>query len=492
VHYDVVIIGAGMSGLAAGIRLAYFDRRVCIVERHYAYGGLNSYYTLGGREYDVGLHAVTNFARPAARTATAAPDVRAPTAKALAAVNDAALPDLRLGDRNAPMNKLLRQLRLSPEDFDLKEQTDSEVRFPGRRLRFSNDVALLIEDVATVFPTQADRFRRLIEIVRAYDDTDLHAPYRSTRTELSDRITDPALLDMLLCPIMYYGSAEEHDLDFTQFVTLFKALFLEGLARPPGGVRTILRALVRKYRACGGKLRMRCGVQRIDVDGERAMGVTLETGETLTADYVLSSAGRVETMRLCGEVEAEPTDAGRSLSFVESIAVLDEKPASLGFSPTIVFFNDAERFTYAVPDEPVDLRSGVACSPNNYQEHEHLSEGVFRITWLASFDRWAAMDDAAYAAAKGAYHQRFLEQAAAFMPALAGHVVAGDMFTPRTILHYTGHLGGAVYGSPRKVRDGRTRLRNLFLCGTDQGYLGIVGAMLSGITMANLHVLAKS
>ena len=36
--YDTVIIGAGMSGLAAGIRLAYYDRRVCILERHTTIG----------------------------------------------------------------------------------------------------------------------------------------------------------------------------------------------------------------------------------------------------------------------------------------------------------------------------------------------------------------------------------------------------------------------------------------------------------------------
>ena len=66
-NYDAVIIGAGMSGLAAGIRLAYFGRRVCILEKHYAFGGLNSYYKLDGREYDVGLHAVTNYVPPARR-----------------------------------------------------------------------------------------------------------------------------------------------------------------------------------------------------------------------------------------------------------------------------------------------------------------------------------------------------------------------------------------------------------------------------------------
>ena len=59
--YDTIIIGAGMSGLAAGIRLAYYDQKVCVLERHTTIGGLNVFYRLRGRDYDVGLHAVTNF-----------------------------------------------------------------------------------------------------------------------------------------------------------------------------------------------------------------------------------------------------------------------------------------------------------------------------------------------------------------------------------------------------------------------------------------------
>jgi len=54
--YDTIIIGAGMSGLAAGIRLAHYDQKVCILERHYTIGGLNSFYRMNGRDYDVGLH----------------------------------------------------------------------------------------------------------------------------------------------------------------------------------------------------------------------------------------------------------------------------------------------------------------------------------------------------------------------------------------------------------------------------------------------------
>src|SRR3990170_932905 len=105
--YDTIIIGAGMSGLAAGIRSAYYDQRVCILERHSTIGGLNSFYRLGGRNYDVGLHAVTNF--------------------------------MPKGTKRGPLARLLKQLRLSWDDFSLVPQTESAVMFPDVTLRFNND-----------------------------------------------------------------------------------------------------------------------------------------------------------------------------------------------------------------------------------------------------------------------------------------------------------------------------------------------------------------
>ena len=72
--YDTIIIGAGMSGLAAGIRLAYYEQRVCILERHYTIGGLNSFYRLRGRDSDVGRSAAkrTRVRQPHANSASIA------------------------------------------------------------------------------------------------------------------------------------------------------------------------------------------------------------------------------------------------------------------------------------------------------------------------------------------------------------------------------------------------------------------------------------
>jgi phytoene dehydrogenase-like protein len=135
------------------------------------------------------------------------------------------------------------------------------------------------------------------------------------------------------------------------------------------------------------------------------------------------------------------------------------------------------------------VRSGVICSPNNFAYDTPIDDATVRITALANFDRWRALDDAAYRVEKLRWYDRIAESAVRFVPDFRGRVVETDMFTPTTIVRYTGHDNGAVYGAPEKQLDGRTHLENLFVCGTDQGFVGIIGSITSGIAMANRHCL---
>jgi phytoene dehydrogenase-like protein len=467
-HYDVVIIGAGMSGLAAGIRLAHFGQKVCLLERHNTPGGLNSYYSFDGRKYDVGLHAMTNYVPP--------------------------------GVKGTPLGKLLRQLRIDREEFALCPQKQSRIAFAGCSLTFTNDFAVLDAEVTARFPAQAAGWRALVQAVRAYDDVSLDAQPVSARAVVGRHLTDPLLIEMIFCPVMYYGSAQERDMEFGQFVIMFKALYLEGFGRPLDGVRVIIRVLLEKFRAAGGERRMKCGVAKIIEEHGRVARLRLDNGEEITAKHVLSSVGFAETMNLCDPPQTQAAAANTgALSFVETISVFQRRPAEWGWGDdTIIFFNDSARFTYERAREQVDLRSGVICLPNNFDyAGGDLPEGIFRVTCLANYDQWAQLPEEKYQADKQRWFGEVVRSARRFLPPVADEVLAGsqvvtDMFTPRTIRRFTGHLNGAIYGSPRKVRNGRTHLANLYLCGTDQGFLGIVGAMLSGISMANYHVLQRS
>lgn len=459
--YDTIIIGAGLSGLAAGIRLAYYEQKVCILERHYTIGGLNSFYRLRGRDYDVGLHAVTNFAVK--------------------------------GDKKGPLARLLRQLRMGWEDFALAPQVGSTIAFPDVRLELSNDPRLLESEVAHAFPQQKDNFRKLRSQIVDYDDLNQELFELSARQMLAQTITDPLLVEMLLCPLMWYGSAREDDMDWGQFCIMFRAIYVEGMGRPYAGIRLILKNLVRRFRSLGGELKLRSGVARIQVEDGRAVGVVLENGQELVARRILSSAGAVETLRLCGTMAEAAAPPSGQLSFIESLSVLDRPPKTVGCDRTIVFFNDSPRFHWHKPEADLcDVRTGVICSPNNFSyapDDGELTDSLIRITALANFDRWKGLSEAQYQLEKLRWYDRTLASAVRFVPDFRSRVIDTDMFTPTTIRRFTGHENGAIYGAPHKQLDGTTPLANLFLCGTDQGYYGIVGSIVSGISMANRHCL---
>jgi phytoene dehydrogenase-like protein len=459
-HYDVLIIGAGMSGLAAGIRLAYYGKKVCIVEKHYRVGGLNSFYNLGGRKFDVGLHAVTNYVPK----------------------------DVKL----APLPKLLRQLKLKAEDFALCPQRMSVIKFPNRTLRFNNDFDFFVQEVIDNFPKQADNFLKLLKTIFEYDELNLCAKPISAREVVSSIISDPLLSDMIFCPLMFYGNAQENDMEFGQFVIMFKSIFCEGLARPRAGIRQILDVLVRKYKVCGGELKMRCTVISLKCVNSQVESILLENGEVLTADSILSSAGYLETMWLCtGYNTSELNYNPGQLSFMESILILDKEPATMGYDTTVTFFNTSDKLNYQKPNGLVDVSSGLICCPNNFQFENPLPEGIIRITNLANFELWNKLSKEEYKTQKAAWLEATLKEVVKFVPNFRDSIIFTDSFTPKTIHRFTGHINGAIYGTPNKIKTGKTHLNNLFICGTDQGFLGIVGAMLSGIVMANIHVLQK-
>lgn len=328
--YDVLVIGAGLSGLAAGIRLAHFNKKVCVLEKHTVVGGLNSFYERKQRMIDVGLHAMTNYSPK--------------------------------GVRSSPLGKLLKQLRFRHEEFKLCQQVMSEIRFPEKSLRFTNDFEFFRQEIAEQFPSQIDGFQKLLQKIESYDELALEgAADLSARKVVESCIDDPVLVDMLFCPLMYYGSAREQDMDFYQFVIMFKSIFFEGFAKPIGGMHYILNLMLERYQQLGGELRMGDGVQSIHVENGVARSVTLESGKNLEANKIISSMGIVETLRACDtqpNLETGEFQAGQ-VSFMESLFVLDREPRDLGYDKSIIFFCTEPRFQYRVPRDLIDVTSGV-------------------------------------------------------------------------------------------------------------------------------------
>ena len=456
--YELVIIGGGLSGLAAGIRFARFGGKVLILEQHYVPGGLNSYYFRQGFLLETGLHAMTNFAGP--------------------------------GKKHAPLNRLFRQLKLSRKRFATHEQFGSQIFFADQAsLLFSNDFSLLEAEVHHVFPQAIDGFRKLVKLIDGYDPF-TPKPWISARKKLAELLGDELLIDMLLCPLMVYGNSAEHDMDFDQFVIMFRAIFQEGFFRPGGTIRDFLDMLLDHYRSFGGDIRFRTRVECCVRQNGRISGVRLASGETISCDDLVSTIGWPGTLQLLdGESRKDRRKYHGRMSFMETITILpNEQKKDLPEDRTIIFYNYGP-YDYCRPMQPLDPSWGVICLPENFQGMEERDYFQIRVTNAANYDLWKNASPEEYVRMK----EKWLEKSAATVSEIIGNYrqnrVYEDSFTPVTIERFTAKAEGAVYGSPIKIKDGRTSFENLFIAGTDQGYLGIVGSMLSGVTMVNQHIL---
>lgn len=456
-----LVIGGGLSGLAAAIRVARFIPGVTLLEQHSHLGGLNSYFYRNKTLFETGLHAITNYAEA--------------------------------GNKKAPLNRLLRQLKLSRKDITFCQQIQSEVRFPGQQsLLFSNDFLLLQEEVASKFPQCSDGFRTLLQYLSEFNPF-LSAPFRSAKDFLLATLKDPLLVDMLMCPLMYYGSSVENDMDISQFAIMFQAIYQEGMFRPEGTIKDFLDLLLAHYKHFGGETRLRSKVSSILHENNQIRGVELESGEIIECDFLLSTIGHEETLEKLSRPVAK--QKGTRLGFIESIYQLPLASRQLlPTDRTVLFFNNAENFSYQAPTDFADLRSGVICLPYNFQGFEAKDHIEVRSTHLASYDKWKELKNNTpdeYNAIKQKISQGSLTVIQKLIGNFSENIVYENTFTPLTIERYTAKRKGAVYGSPTKIKDGDIGFNNLFLAGTDQGFLGIVGSMLSGVSMVNQHILPK-
>ena len=451
-----------MSGIAAAIRLAMFDKKVVLLEKHSISGGLNSYYHRRIREtkeiinFDVGLHALTNFAKK--------------------------------GDKRKPFIKLLKQLRIPYESFQLDEQSHSLIKFKSAELKFSNDLALLQSEIHAVFPNEIDGFNKFVDYIKDYNEVDLDSVYLSSKLVLNKFFQEELLKEMIIAPLLIYGSAWEDDMDFSQFVIMFKSLYFEGFSRPKGGVRTIINLLLEKLESVGGEVRFRTEVKEIR-SGGKVKGVVLKNDEYLETDKIFSSIGLPETFGLLSETTKFQPEVGK-LSFTETIYMLPDKKLINAFDSTIVFYNDSDKYLYRKPNDFCDFNSAVFCLPDNYNQNDNKGYGTVRVTHMANYQLWNNLERKIYLLEK----EKVFNQAFDLGHKLLGHgedIIFKDVFTPKTITKYTSHFDGTVYGSTTKLRNGLTEIEGLHIIGTDQGFLGIVGSILSGISIANLHGLME-
>jgi all-trans-retinol 13,14-reductase len=500
--WDAIVVGSGMGGLTTAATLAAIGQRVLVLEQHYVPGGFTHAFSHDGWVWDVGVHVIGDVTSHSA------------SGRLLARLTGGRLAWEPLG----PVY----------EDF----------RFPdGFRIEFPSSPREFREALVAAFPAEEraiDGYLRLVgRAARAVRGQLVGGalpwwaggsvaegllrrrarPWveRTVDEVLSELTSDPRLKAVLTAQWGYYGTPPSRASFVVQ--AMVTKHFHHGGYYPVGGAQEIGRWLCASVAEAGGWTRICADVAKVVVEGDRAVGVRLASGEEIRAGRVVVASGIGSAVRrllpepwasqawarAAREVEPGPAHLCLYLG-------LEGDPRQAGASRASHWFyrtwdSDAGLWDVSpdgdLPPAPVLYTSFPSLKDPAHEpgpESRHTAEVVTFVPWSAfagwSGSRWGRRGEG-YDAFKARLCDAMLAQIGAEMPGLGPMIRYAELSTPLSTDHFCRPLAGSIYGleaTPRRFASRelrpRTPIRGLVFAGSDVTSGGVMGAFGGGLLAA--------
>ena len=438
----VVVVGAGLGGLATAARLAAAGHQVTVCEQAAAIGGKLGRLTVGGYTFDTGPSLLTMpqvLARLFAETGAPLDSVlRLRPVDPLARYHFA---DGATVDACADLDEMCSRL-----DAGLGPGAGADWR---ALLRRGGRIHAAAGGPFLESPLRGARTLLGLAARRPYDLPAI-APGRSLRELGRRQLRDPRLRMILDRYATYSGSDPRRAPAALASVPHVEQAF--GGWYVQGGLHRIAAAVADRARECGARILTGTEVVRIDVAGGRVAGVVLAAGRTLPADVVVANADAEEVHRRLLPPAARPRGrrrpAQRSLSgFVLLLGLRGRTPGLA--QHTVIFPADYDaEFDAVFGGRPVTEPTLYVSAPDDPATRpgdDH--EAWFVLVNAARHGRGPAEVDWERPGLAESYAGQLLDRLAARGYDVRDRVEVMRVRTPADLERETRSPGGAIYGT---------------------------------------------
>jgi prolycopene isomerase len=458
--YDAIVIGAGMGGLSAATMLARNGLDVLLLERHNIPGGYATSFVRGRYEFEVALHELSGIGPP---------DRPGGLLRYLDYLGVAGKLEFYR------MPNIYRAIIL---DEDESKGVKVDITLPVGREAFE-------KKLCQAFPHEAKGIRRFIKrvfdlgrdygrVIRQRGDTGnpLTFPFRYphlfrylpvTASQVLDRdVSDPLVRSVLTAYWGYFGLPPSK-LSFLFFAIGLAAYVKQWPAFPKGRSQALSNAFLATFEEYGGQARMNCGVERITTENGSVTGVITESGETFTADRIISNADPITTcQRMIGEAVVPERFFARLQSSEIATSTLNVymgvacPPEELGLDEHEVFITiggDTDR--QAGPMSGIEAPKYIGASCYNFAHPDISPPGTSIVVLIALMDGepWYDVPPAEYVDTKNRIADAMIDTVERVSPGLREHIEVIEVATPITNMRYAGAMGGSIYGFSQPPRD---------------------------------------
>ncbi len=301
---NVIVIGAGLGGLSAAIRLAAQGARVSVLERNATPGGKVNLHCAAGYTFDTGAslltmrHVVEELFESIGRRIEDYLEI-----VPLEPICRYTWPDGATLDTYTDLEKTEREIhKLAPEDVAGFRKFLNNAR---RKYEVANRTFLAhsLNDLPKLL---RPRYARDLAVISSWRNLDAHVHqyFRSPR------------LQQLFNRYATYNGSSPYAAPAT-FALIPYVEFGLGAWYVRGGMYNLPRALARLCEELGVEIRTGAEVEKILIERKRACGVTLKDGAVTRCDAVIANSDAVETYRTLVDESARRIYTNKKLARIE-------------------------------------------------------------------------------------------------------------------------------------------------------------------------------
>ena len=419
-EYDVVVIGSGLGGLTGANYLAKNGHKVLLLEHHYQFGGLATWFKRpGGHIFDISLHGF-----PYGMVKSCRKYWTKEIADSIHQLND------------------VRFINPQMNVWTTFERDD-----------FTN---ILVNDFK-VDRVRVEGFYDHLRAMNFYDDN------TQTTGEMFEAFF-PGRTDvhrLLMEPISYANGSHIDDPAITYGI-VFSNFMSKGVFTFQGGTDTLIKKMVAELKKNGCEVRKCALVEGIDVQDGKVVGVRVRSqntgGEafpirTVRCQAVLSNANVRNTIEyLVGadkfsEAFVKEAQAVRNNTSSCQVYMGIKKGETIPNIGDLVFTSRAPKYTI---DELTSIHTSSHTFSVYYPEtRPHLKDPRYTVvaSLNARWDEWAALTDEQYEAEKARMCEECVSSLETFIPGVRDKIDHIEAATPRTVNYYTKSMQGTSFGT---------------------------------------------
>ncbi len=394
--------------MTAANRLAKLERKVLLLEQHFMLGGLAAYFKRAGHIFDVSLHG---FPYGMVKTC------RKYWSKDIAS---------RIVQ--------LKRIVFDNPQFHLETTFDTA------------DFKTKLTDFFKIPQETVDSFFTTLAQMNFYDDQSL------TTRELFEQFF-PGRKDVvrfLMEPITYANGSTLDEPAITYGI-VFSNFMNKGVYTFEGGTDLFIALLRKELEANGVEIRLQAPVEKILLRAGRAYGVVV-AGKTIRAKTVISNASLPRTINeLLADADLPPefTDEASRLRLSNSstqVYMGIREGESIEDIGDLIFTSTHSEFdAQKLCSRDITSRTFSLYYPKTRPDQPP------RYTIVASMNArhedWDDLSEEEYKASKDTLCRETIAFLERYLPGITEKVDYMEAATPRTFARYTGHLGGASFGT---------------------------------------------